>query len=167
MELFLLVSSKVNGIVNRIKEDRIEEFYFKNAVPDGYRLKLIKDSTIVDNVYLTTSEAENLLKQLHIKTDSLLFNVFQLDLEKEATVKIIISSVHELGIINSVITSVNATEEDLIQALNHLATITKDVDLAELDVKQIQKEELYNILHNKHLEYYSKYTDFLLTEAIS
>ena len=161
------ITAKVESIVKTIYEDRIEEFYFKISVPEGYRLKLVKEDSIVDNIYVTEAEANELLNKLHIKTETILHKVFKLDLEKEATVKRIISSVHELGIINSVITSVNVTEEDLVNAVNHLGHLTKDVELAELDVKQLQKEELFNILHNKHYEYYSKYTNFLLTEAIS
>ena len=90
-----------------------------------------------------------------------------MDLEKEAYFRRIINYIHELGVINVTITSFNSTEEDLIQALSYLKTITKDKELAELDVKQIQKEELYNILHKKHLEYYYKYTDMILTEVNS
>lgn len=90
-----------------------------------------------------------------------------MDLEKEAYFKRIISSVHELGLLKANIISVNATKEDLVLAVNHLEQLTKDKDLAELDVNELQKEELFNILHNKHLEYLSKYTDVILTEVIS
>ena len=161
------MDSKVNGIVENIKENRIEEFYFKISVPEGYRLKLVKDSNIVDNIYLTESEVNELLAKLHIRTETIIHKVFKLDLEKEAYFRRIINYIHELGVINVTITSFNSTEEDLIQALSYLKTITKDKELAELDVKQIQKEELYNILHKKHLEYYYKYTDMILTEVNS
>ena len=62
--------SKVNRIVENIKENRIEEFYFKIAVPEGYKLKLIKDSKIVDNIFLTESEVNELLAKLHIRTEA-------------------------------------------------------------------------------------------------
>ena len=162
-----MVDSKVDGIIKTIYEDRIEEFYFKISVPDGYRLKLIKDSNIVANVYVTEAEVNELLAKLHIKTESIVHNVFKLDLEKEAYVRRIINYVHELGVINATITSVNATEEELIQALSYLKTITKDNELAEFNVNGVQKEELYNVIHRKHLEYLDKYSNFLLTEAIS
>lgn len=130
-------------------------------------MKLVKGSNIVDNIYLTEAEVHELFKKLHIKTETIIHKVFKLDLEKEAEVIRIVNYIHELGVINSTITSVNATEEDLIQALNYLKTITKDKELAELDVKQIQKEELYNILHRKHLKYYDKYRNVILTEVNS
>lgn len=90
-----------------------------------------------------------------------------MDLEKEAYFKRIISSIHELGLIKSNILPVNATKEDLVLAANHLEQLTKDKELAELDVNELQKEELFNILHNKHLEYLDNYTDIILTEVNS
>ena len=162
-----MVSSKVNNIVDRIKEDRIEEFNFKNAVPDGYRLKLIKDSTIVDNVYLTKPEAEELLAKLHFKTDSILFRTFKLDFEKEAYFNRILSSIHDLGMLRRELIASDITKEELLAEVNLLKTLTKDKSLASLDAEGMQQEELYNIVHEKHLEYYSKFKDIILTEVIS
>ena len=157
-----MVKSKVNNIVDRIKEDRIEEFYFKNAVPDGYRLKLIKDSVIVDNVYLTKTEANDLLKQLHFKTDSILFKTFKLDLEKEAYFNRMLSAIHDLGMLKRESIASDVTKEELIAEVNLLKALTKDLDL-----EGMQQEELNNIVHKKHLEYYSKFKDIVLTEVLS
>ena len=162
-----MVNSKVNNIVDRIKEDRIEEFYFKNAVPDGYRLKLIKDSAIVDNVYLTKTEATDLLKQLHFKTDSILFKTFKLDLEKEAYFNRMLSAIHDLGMLKRESIASDVTKEELIAEVNLLKQLTKDTDLASIDVEGMQQEELNNIVHRKHLEYYSKFKDIVLTEVLS
>ena len=162
-----MVNSKVNNIVDRIKEDRIEEFYFKNSVPDGYRLKLIKDSAIVDNVYLTKTEATDLLKQLHFKTDSILFTTFKLDLEKEAYFNRMLSAIHDLGMLKRESIASDVTKEELIAEVNLLKALTKDNDLASLDLEGMQQEELNNIVHKKHLEYYSKFKDIVLTEVIS
>lgn len=161
------MAAKVDGIVKAIYENRIQEFYFKNSFPDGYKLKLVKDSKIFDNIYLTESEANELLVKLHIKTDSILFNVFKLNHEQEAYIKTVISKVHELGLIKANFSSVNATKEDLVNAVNHLKQITKDVELTSLDVEGIQQEEIYNILHEKHLEYLTKFNDVILTEVNS
>jgi len=161
------ITAKVNGIVKEIHEGLIEEFYFKNAVPDGYKLKLVKGSSIVANVYVTEEEAEELLAKLHIRTDSKLFQVFKLDYKKETKVHEVIYYIHELGIIKDRFSKVNATKEDLINNLVHLGRITKDSEIASLDFEGIQQEEIFNILHNKHLEYLAKYEDFLLTEINS
>lgn len=161
------MDSKVNDLVKRIKEDKIEEFYFKFSVPDGYRLKLIKEDSIVDNVYLTNAEAEELLKKLHIRTDSIIHKVFKIDVEKELEVHKLIYYVHELGAVKEKFSKADATKEDLVNATVHLGRITKDKDIASLDFEGIQQEELYNILHNKHRIYLSKYEDVLLTEVNS
>ena len=155
-----MLNSKVNNIVDRIKEDKIEEFNFKNAVPDGYRLKLIKDSTIVDNIYLSKVEAEELLAKLHFKTDSILFRTFKLDFEKEAYYNRMLSSIHDLGMLKRESIASDVTKEELIAEVNLLKALTKNVD-------GMQQEELYNIVHKKHLEYYSKFKDIILTEVIS
>ena len=159
--------SKVDGLVKRIKEDRIEEFYFKFSVPDGYRIKLVKEDSIVDNIYLTNAEAEELLKKLHIRTDSIIHKVFKIDVEKELEVHKLIYYVHELGAVKEKFSKADATKEDLVNATVHLGRITKDKDIASLDFEGIQQEELYNILHNKHRIYLSKYEDVLLTEVNS
>ena len=156
------ISSKVEGIIKTIYENRIESFNFKQSLEEGYYLKLDNDS-----IYLTSEEVTELLNKLHIKTDNILLTVFKLDLEKEAYIKRIISAVHELGLIKANISSVNATKEDLVLAVNHLEQLTKDKELAELNVNELQKEELFNILHNKHLEYLSNFTDIILTEVNS
>lgn len=75
--------------------------------------------------------------------------------------------IHELGIIKDRFSKVNATKEDLVNNLVHLGRITKDSEIAVLDFEGIQQEEIFNILHNKHLEYLAKYEDFLLTEINS
>ena len=82
-----------------------------------------------------------------------------MDFEKQLQIKRLTSYIHELGIIKANFSSVNATKEDLVAVANHLRQITKDVELAEVDVATIQQEELYNILHRKHLEYLAKFTD--------
>ena len=162
-----MLNSKVNNIVDRIKEDKIEEFNFKNAVPDGYRLKLIKDSTIVDNIYLSKVEAEELLAKLHFKTDSILFRTFKLDFEKEAYYNRMLSSIHDLGMLKRESIASDVTKEELIAEVNLLKALTKDKELIKLNVDGMQQEELYNIVHKKHLEYYSKFKDIILTEVIS
>lgn len=161
------ISSKVNGIVKTIYEDRIEEFYFKFSVPDGYKLKLVKGSSIVANIYVNESEVKELLAQLHIKTESIVHKVFKLDLEKEAYFKRMLSSIHDLGMIKQELTAIDVTKEELISMVNLLKSLTNDNDLASLDVETIQQEELYNIVHRKHLEYYSKFKDIILTELNS
>ena len=158
---------KITNVVNVIHEENIDEFYFKNSIDGGYRLKLIKDSKLFDNIYLTDAEAEDLLNKLHIKTDSLLFKVFKLDIKKELEVKRMVYYIHELGIINSTITSANVTKEDLVNAIVHLGIITKDKEIASLDFEVVTQEEIYNVLHDKHLEYLSKYEDVLLTDVNS
>lgn len=158
---------KITNVVNVIHEENIDEFYFKNSIDGGYRLKLIKDSKLFDNIYLTDAEAEDLLNKLHIKTDSLLFKVFKLDIKKELEVKRMVYYIHELGIINSTITSANVTKEDLVNAIVHLGRITKDKEIASLDFEGVTQEEIYNVLHDKHLEYLSKYEDVLLTDVNS
>lgn len=90
-----------------------------------------------------------------------------MDFLKELQIRRTASYIHELGIIKATFSSVNATKEDLINAVNHLRQITKDSELASLDVEGIQQETLFNILHNKHYEYFKKYEDFLLTEINS
>ena len=161
------MDSKVNGLVKTIHEEKVEEFYFKNAVPDGYRLKLIKDNAVYNNVYVTEEEAKDLLAKLHIKTDSLLFKVFKLDLKKEAYFNRMLSSIHDLGMLRHELTASDITKEELIAEVNLLKALTKDKTLASLDVEGMQQEELYNIVHRKHLEYYSKFKDIVLTEVIS
>lgn len=156
------MDSKVNNIVDKIRTENIEEFYFKQSIEEGYYLKLDNDS-----IYLTPEEAESLLKQLHIKTDSIILRKFNLNHEKEAYINRMLSSIHDLGLLKADINNVNATKEDLIQCINHLKQLTKDKDLAELDVDSMQKEELYNILHRKHLKYYYHYKDIILTEVNS
>ena len=156
------MDSKVNNIVDKIRTENIKEFYFNQSMEDGYYLKLDNDS-----IYLTSEEAESLLKQLHIKTDSIILKKFKVDHEKELEAKKIIYYIYELGIIYSDFSSVNATKEELINATIHLGRITKDYSLAEIDFKTIQKEELYNILSRKHNFYLKKYEDFLLTEVNS
>ena len=47
------------------------------------------------------------------------------------------------------------------------STSNRDNELASIDVEGMQQEELYNIVHKKHLEYYNKYKYLLLTEIIS
>ena len=161
------MESKVNGIIKTIHEEKIEEFYFKNAVPDGYRLKLIKEDAIYNNLYVTSEEATDLLKQLHFKTDSILFNVYKLDLEKEAYFNRMLSAIHDLGMLRHEIIKHDISKEELIASVNLLKALTKDNELASLDVEGMQQEELYNIVHRKHLEYYSKFKDIVLTEVIS
>lgn len=161
-----MVDSKVDGIIKTIYEDRIEEFYFKISVPDGYRLKTTEPSSI-EGTYLTEVEVHELLKKLHIRTETILHKIFKLDFEKELQIKRLTSYIHELGIIKANISSVNATKEDLVNIANHLRQITKDKDLASLDVEGIQQEEIYNILHEKHLNYLAEYTSVILTEASS
>ena len=156
------MDSKVNNIVDKIRTENIKEFYFNQSMEDGYYLKLDNDS-----IYLTSEEAESLLKQLHIKTDSIILKKFKVDHEKELEAKKIIYYIYELGIIYSDFSSVNATKEELINATIHLGRITKDYSLAEIDFKTIQKEDLYNILSRKHNFYLKKYEDFLLTEVNS
>ena len=156
------MDSKVNNIVDKIRTENIEEFYFKQSIEEGYYLKLDNDS-----IYLTPEEAESLLKQLHIKTDSIILRKFNLNHEKEAYINRILSSIHDLGLLKADINNVNATKEDLIQCINYLKQLTKDKDLAELDVDSMLKEELYNILHRKHLKYYYHYKDIILTEVNS
>ena len=165
--VYIMVNSKVNNIVDRLKEDNIEEFYFKNAVPDGYRLKLIKDSTIVDNIYLTKPEAEELLAKLHIKTDSILFKTFKLDFEKEAFFNRMLSAIHDLGMLKRESIASDVTKEELIASVNLLKALTKDNELASIDVEGMQQEELNNIVHRKHLEYYVKFKDIVLAEVLS
>lgn len=158
--------SKVNGIVKAIYENRIEEFYFKFSVPDGYRLKTTEPSSI-DGTYLTEAEVHELLTKLHIRTETIVHKVFKLDLEKEAYFKRILSSIHDLGMLKQELTASTITKEELISEVNLLKALTKDNDLASLDVERIQQEELYNIVHRKHLEYYHKFKDMVLTEVIS
>ena len=158
------MASKVDGIFKTINVDGIEEFYFKISVPDGYRLKTTEPSSI-DGTYLTESEAKELLKKLHIKTDSILLNVFKLDFEKEAYLNRILSSIHDLGRLKQELMTSTITKEDLVADVNLLKVLTKDSELASLDVKGMQQEELYNIVHRKHLEYYSKFKDIILTEC--
>ena len=160
------MDSKVDGIIKTIYLDKIEEFYFKLSVPDGYRLKTTEPSSI-DGTYLTVEETVVLLDKLHIKTGTIIHKVFKIDFMKELQIKRLTSYIHELGIIKANFSSVNATKEDLVNAVNHLKQITKDNDLASLDVERIQQEELYNIVHRKHLEYYHKFKDMVLTEVIS
>lgn len=160
-----MFNSKVDGIVKTIKENGIESFYFKNAVPDGYKLKLVKNDSIVENVYVTSEEAESILRKLHIRTDTILFKVFKYDAYREFEVHKIIYSIHELGAIKDRFSKVDATKEDLINAAVYLGRITKDKDITSLDFEGIQQEEIYNILHNKHREYLSKYEDVLLMEV--
>ena len=161
------MDSKVNGIVKRIKEDGIESFYFKVSVHDGYKLKLVKEDSIVDNIYLTSEEAELLLEKLHIKTDAIIHKVFNYDVHKEIEVHKLIYYVHELGAVKEKFSKADATKEDLVNATVHLGRITKDNEIASLDFEGIQQEELFNILHNKHRIYLAKYEDVLLTEVIS
>lgn len=157
-----MANNKVDKIINRIYENRIESFNFKQSLEEGYYLKLDNDS-----IYLTSEEVTELLKKLHIKTDSILFKVFKLDLEKEAFFKRIISSIHDLGMLRHELTASDISKEELIAEVNFLKQLTKDKTLASLDVEGMQQEELYNIVHKKHLEYYNKYKDLLLTEIIS
>lgn len=157
-----MANNKVDRIINRIYENRIESFNFKQSLEEGYYLKLDNDS-----IYLTSEEVTELLKKLHIKIDSILFKVFKLDLEKEAFFKRIISSIHDLGMLRHELTASDISKEELIAEVNFLKQLTKDKTLASIDVEGMQQEELYNIVHKKHLEYYNKYKDLLLTEIIS
>lgn len=161
------MDSKVNKIVKRIKEDGIESFYFKNAIPDGYKLKLVKEDSIVDNIYLSVEDAEDLLVKLHIRTDSIIHKVFKIDVKKEIELHAIIYYIHELGAVKEKFSKANATKEDLVNATVHLGRITKDNEIASLDFETIQQEELFNICHKKHYEYLTKYEDVLLTEVNS
>lgn len=160
------ITAKIENIVKSIYEDRIEEFYFKISVPDGYRLKTT-EATNISDVYLTEAEVHELLTKLHINTDVIVHKVFKLDFEKELQIKRLTSYIHELGIIKANFSSVTATKEDLINVVNHLRQITKDVELAELDVHAVQQEEIYNVLSAKHYEYLVKFTADILTEAYS
>ena len=160
------MDSKVDGIIKTIYLDKIEEFYFKLSVPDGYRLKTTEPSSI-DGTYLTEAEVHELLTKLHIRTETIVHKVFKLDLEKEAYFKRILSSIHDLGMLKQELTASTITKEELISEVNLLKALTKDNDLASLDVERIQQEELYNIVHRKHLEYYHKFKDMVLTEVIS
>ena len=160
------MDSKVDGIIKTIYLDKIEEFYFKLSVPDGYRLKTTEPSSI-DGTYLTVEETVVLLDKLHIKTGTIIHKVFKIDFMKELQIKRLTSYIHELGIIKANFSSVNATKEDLVNAVNHLKQITKDNDLASLDVEGIQQEEIYNILHEKHLEYLASFTADILEEVTS
>ena len=72
-----------------------------------------------------------------------------------------------IWIIKANFSSVNATKEDLVNAVNHLKQITKDNELASLDVEGIQQEEIYNILHEKHLTYLAEFTADILEEVTS
>ena len=90
-----------------------------------------------------------------------------MDFEKELQIKRLTSYIHELGIIKANFSSVNATKEDLVAVVNHLKQLTKDVELAELNVNEVQQEEIYNILHRKHLEYLANYTVDILEEVTS
>ena len=154
--------AKVESIVERIKEEPVKEFHFKQSIQEGYYLKLDNDS-----IYLTAEEVNELLAKLHIRTDSILCKVFRYDSSKEFKVHELIYYIHELGIIKDRFSNVNATKESLVNNLVHLGRITKDKEIAVLDFEGIQQEELYNILHRKHLEYLSKYEDILLTEVNS
>ena len=78
-----------------------------------------------------------------------------------------LSSIHDLGMIKQELTAIDVTKEELISMVNLLKSLTNDNDLASLDVETIQQEELYNIVHRKHLEYYSKFKDIILTELNS
>ena len=104
-----MANNKVDRIINRIYENRIESFNFKQSLEEGYYLKLDNDS-----IYLTSEEVTELLKKLHIKTDSILFKVFKLDLEKEAYFKRIISSIHDLGMLRHELTASDISKEELI-----------------------------------------------------
>ena len=159
--------TKVNNVVETIKEEKIEEFYFKTSVPEGYKLKLVKNDSITDSIYLTESEANEVLNKLHIRTDSLLFKTFKYDVYKELEAYKLIYYLHELGAVKDRFSKANATKEELVNAAVYLGRITKDSEIASLDFEGIQQEELYNILHNKHLEYYHKFKDLLLTDVIS
>lgn len=165
MELFI-ISSKVENIIKTMYTENIEEFYFKISVPDGYRLKTTEPSSI-DGTYLTTEETVVLLDKLHIKTETIIHKVFKIDIVKELQIKRLTSYIHELGIIKANFSSVNATKEDLVNVANHLRQVTKDVELAELDVNELQKEELFNILHEKHYEYLANFTSTILAEVLS
>lgn len=160
------MASKVDGIFKTINVDGIEEFYFKISVPDGYRLKTTEPSSI-DGTYLTEAEVHELLNRLHIRTETIVHKVFKIDFEKRLKLHMLTSYIHELGIIKANLSSVNATKEDLVNIANHLRQITKDKDLASLDVNELQQEEIYNILHEKHLTYLAEYTSVILTEASS
>jgi len=92
-------------------------------------------------------------------------NVFKLDFEKEAYLNRILSSIHDLGRLKQELMTSTITKEDLVADVNLLKVLTKDSELASLDVKGMQQEELYNIVHRKHLEYYSKFKDIILTEC--
>ena len=160
------MDSKVSGIIKTIYVDHIEEFYFKLSVPDGYRLKTTEPSSI-DGTYLTEAEVHELLKQLHIRTETIVHKIFKLDHEKELEIHNIIYYVHELGAVKEKFSKANATKEDLVNATVHLGRITKDNEIASLDFETIQQEELYNILHRKHLDYLAKYEDAILTDVNS
>lgn len=157
-----MVNSKVKNIVEQIREDNIKEISFKQSIKEGYYLKLDNDT-----VYLTIEEANQLLKELHIKTDSLLFKVFKLDYEKESYINRILSSIHDLGMLRRELINSDTTKEDLIGMVNYLTQLTKDKELIKLNVDGMQQEELYNIVHRKHLEYYSQYKEIVLTEVNS
>ena len=160
------MASKVDGLFRTINSNHIEEFYFKTSVPDGYRLKTTEPSSI-DGTYLTEAEAHELLNRLHIRTETILHKVFKIDFEKRFKIHMLTSYIHELGIIKANFSSVNATKEDLVNAVNHLKQITKDNELASLDVEGIQQEEIYNILHEKHLTYLAEFTADILEEVTS
>ena len=160
------MDSKVDGIIKTMYTEHLEEFYFKLSVPDGYRLKTTEPSSI-DGAYLTEAEVYKLLKKLHIRTETIVHKIFKLDHEKELEVHKLIYYVHELGAVKEKFSKANATKEDLVNVVNHLRQITKDKELAEIDVEGIQQEELYNIIHKKHLEYLGNYTAAILTEVIS
>ena len=142
--------SKVNGIVKAIYENRIEEFYFKFSVPDGYRLKTTEPSSI-DGTYLTEAEVDELLTKLHIRTETIVHKVFKLDLEKEAYFKRILSSIHDLGMLKQELTASTITKEELISEVNLLKALTKDNDLASLDVDS-------NLSYNQNLDSIDDYT---------
>lgn len=104
---------------------------------------------------------------MHFKTDSILFKTFKLDLEKEAYFNRMLSIIHDLGMLKRESIASDITKEELIAEVNLLKQLTKDTDLASIDVEGMQQEELNNIVHRKHLEYYSKFKDIILTEIIS
>ena len=74
----------------------------------------------MSDVSLTEAEVHELLAKLHIRTDSIVHNIFKLDFEKQLQIKRLTSYIHELGIIKANFSSVNATKEDLVAVANHL-----------------------------------------------
>ena len=75
------METKINFILEVMKEFNITEFHFKQSIIRGYYLKFVKNGyNYLESIYLTPEEVSLLFERLHInQPDCILLQTFNIN----------------------------------------------------------------------------------------